>query len=547
MLQSLHIKDFVLIEDLEIDFCEGFNVITGETGAGKSIILDAILFCFGKNFTKDIIRQSAETCTVVAVFDNNMQINSFLEEQAVEIDEQLIIKSVQNRTGRRKLYLNNQITSAKTLRLLLDQVLELNGQHNHTTLLNPNSHLSILDQYCNLAHLCTDVATNYNKWKNAIKQLGEIEEKREQIDREIDYLKHVCLELEKANIEDNEEEKLLEIRHQLQNKEKKNQLIQNLFEELEQNNIHKIASKAQKLESGYVDDTSATKIISLIEDAYDKLEDAKTLLNNLLTQESEQYSQEELDNRLYEIRTLARKHNVGSRELTRVLEESKVQLTALESKIIASNDLEKQANQYQQDHLLKSKSLSEARKIGALELAKKVMSELAVLDMKKAVFKIEVETNNDFASSSGIDKIRFIASTNPGIEAGPIDKIASGGELSRFLLALRVSLFDKLPKQTIIFDEIDVGMSGSVADSIGSRLNDLSKAMQLIAITHQPQVAGKAQKHILVEKAQHDKHTVVSVKELSAQDRPFELARMISGKEITKAGIEAAKELITNN
>ncbi|MBN8512227.1 MAG: DNA repair protein RecN [Rickettsiales bacterium] len=547
MLQSLHIKDFVLIEDLEIDFCEGFNVITGETGAGKSIILDAILFCFGKNFTKDIIRQSTETCTVVAVFDNNMQINSFLEEQAIEIDEQLIIKSVQNRTGRRKLYLNNQITSAKTLRELLDQVLELNGQHNHTTLLNPNSHLSILDQYCNLTHLCTDVVSTYNKWKNAIKQLGEIEEKREQIDREIDYLKHVCLELEKANIEDNEEEKLLEIRHQLQNKEKKSQLIQNLFEELEQNNIHKIASKAQKLESGYVDDTSAAKIISLIEDAYDKLEDAKTLLNNLLTQESEQYSQEELDNRLHEIRTLARKHNVNSNELTRVLEESKIQLTALESKIVASNDLEKQANQYQQDYLLKSKSLSEARKIGALELAKKVMSELAVLDMKKAIFKIEVDTNNDFASSSGVDKVRFIASTNPGIEAGPIDKIASGGELSRFLLALRVSLFDKLPKQTIIFDEIDVGMSGSVADSIGSRLNDLSKAMQLIAITHQPQVAGKAQKHILVEKAQHDKHTVVSVKELSAQDRPFELARMISGKEITKAGIEAAKELITNN
>lgn len=547
MLQSLHIKDFVLIEDLEIDFCEGFNVITGETGAGKSIILDAILFCFGKNFTKDIIRQSAETCTVVAVFDNNTQVNSFLEEQAIEADEQLIIKSVQNRTGRRKLYLNNQITSAKTLKALLDQVLELNGQHNHTTLLNQSSHLAILDQYCNLTHLCTDVATTYSNWQSTIKQLNEIEEKREQIDREIDYLKHVCLELEKANIEDNEEEKLLEIRHQLQNKEKKKQLIQNLFEELEQNNIHKIASKAQKLESGYIDSSSATKIISLIEDAYDKLEDAKTLLNNLLAQETEQYSQEELDNRLYEIRTLARKHNVGSSELTRVLEESKVQLTALESKIVASNDLEKQANQHQKDYFFQGKSLSEARKVGALELAKKVISELAVLDMKKAIFKIEVEINNDFASSSGIDKVRFIASTNPGTEAGPIDKIASGGELSRFLLALRVSLFDKLPKQTIIFDEIDVGMSGSVADSIGSRLNDLSKAMQLIAITHQPQVAGKAQKHILVEKAQHEKHTVITIKELDGQNRSFELARMISGKEITKAGIEAAKELITNN
>ncbi len=547
MLQSLHIKDFILIEDLEIDFCEGFNVITGKTGAGKSIILDAILFCFGKNFTKDIIRQSAETCTVVAIFDSNTQINSFLETQAIEVDEQLIIKSVQNRTDRRKLYLNNQITSAKTLGALLDHVLELNGQHNHTTLLKPSSHLPILDQYCNLTYLSTDVATTYSNWQNAIKQLHEIEEKREQIDREIDYLKHVCLELEKANIEDHEEEKLLEIRHQLQNKEKKNQLIQNLFEELEQNNIHKIASKAQKLEAVYTDDQTAAKIIALIEDAYDKLEDAKTSLNNLLGQETEQYSQEDLDNRLYEIRTLARKHNVSSSDLTKVLEESKDQLIALESTIIASNDLEKQANQYQKDYLLKSKSLSDTRKIGALELAKKVMNELAVLDMKKAIFKIEVEANDDFASSSGIDKVRFIASTNPGTEAAPIDKIASGGELSRFLLALRVSLFDKLPKQTIIFDEIDVGMSGAVADSIGSRLNDLSKAMQLIAITHQPQVAGKAQKHILVEKAQHDKHTVISIKELDTQTRSQELARMISGKEITKAGLEAAKELITND
>lgn len=547
MLQSLHIKDFVLIEDLEIDFCEGFNVITGKTGAGKSIILDAILFCFGKNFTKDIIRQSAETCTVVAVFDNNMQISSFLEEQAIEADEQLIIKSVQNRTGRRKLYLNNQITSAKTLGALLDQVLELNGQHNHTTLLKPSAHLSILDQYCNLTYLCTDVAAIYSNWQNAIKQLNEIEEKREQIDREIDYLKHVCLELEKANIEDNEEEKLLEIRHQLQNKEKKSQLTQSLLEELEQNNIHKIASKVQKLETVYTDDPTAAEIISLIEDAYDKLEDAKTSLNNLLGQETEAYSQEELDNRLYEIRTLARKHNVSSSELTRVLEKSKRQLSTLEGKILASNDLEKQANQYQKDYFLQTKSLSDARKVGALELAKKVMNELAVLDMKKAIFRIGVETSTDFASPSGVDRVRFVASTNPGTEAAPIDKIASGGELSRFLLALRVSLFDKLPKQTIIFDEIDVGMSGSVADSIGTRLNDLSKAMQLIAITHQPQVAGKAQKHILVEKVQHEKHTVISIKELDTQNRSFELARMISGKEVTKAALEAAKELITNN
>ncbi|CAN0604046.1 unnamed protein product, partial [Ectocarpus sp. 12 AP-2014] len=192
-----------------------------------------------------------------------------------------------------------------------------------------------------------------------------------------------------------------------------------------------------------------------------------------------------------------------------------------------------------------AKLLSEKRNKAALNIEKKTMSELAFLEMKKAVFKVEFETKEQQLSANGMDRIRFTASTNPGMSLSPIDKIASGGELSRFMLAFRVALFDSAPKNTIIFDEIDVGISGSVADSIGQRLNLLSKAVQIIVITHQPQVAGKADSHILVEKIQGDDHTQVNVRVLQEEGKSLELARMISGKTITKAGIDAAKELIT--
>ena len=545
MLQSLHIKDFLLIEKLELDFNEGFCVITGETGAGKSILLDSILFCLGERFPGNPVRPSAESCSVTLIFSASEILDNYLKEIGVDSDDSLIVKCTQNIVGRKKFFINDQIVTAKLVQNLFSYLLELHGQNNHTTLLSIASHSFILDEFGKLGVLKDEVANGYFNWQETEKKIKEIATQKEQVDKDIDYLKHVCAELELAEVKRGEEQELADIKRKLQSSEKEKELIQSVLSEIQQSSIERIIAKAQRSISNSTNTEFLEKVSSNLESAYDKIEDAKTTLQQILRDmDLAEFSMEEIEERLYEIRTLARKHSADANDLVNFLEKSQTQLLDLENKVQVNSEIEKQLEVSKANYFALAESLSEQRKETVAELEKKVMKELSTLEMKKAIFVVEIESSHSFASSNGIDKVRFIASTNPGMSLAPIDKIASGGELSRFMLALRVALFDKAPKQTVIFDEIDVGISGSVADSMGLRLKALSSVVQIIVITHQPQVAGKADQHILVEKTQHDIHTVVEIKILENEARPYELARMISGKEITKTGLKAAKELI---
>ena len=545
MLQSLYIKDFILIEKLELDFSEGFSVITGDTGAGKSILLDSILFCLGEKFSGNPVRPGAETCSVSCVFLSNAKINQFLETQDIEIDDQLIIKRTQNTQSRKKFFINDQVVSAKMLQHIFDLLIEIHGQHNHTLLLNINSHLQILDEYGGLASLKDQVFTSYKNWQEIESRILEFAKDKSNIEEEIDYLEHICAELEKADIQIGEEQELADIKKKLQNKDKEIKLLASVIAEIESSSFSQIVARSQRALSEIEDNKILEQINADLELAYDKIEDAKSLLGRVIDDyDGGNYSLEEIDDRLYEIRNLARKHNVRVDELPEFLNKSSEKLKSLQATISDSSGLEQKVGEYKKEYIDCAKILSAKRQDAALSIEKKTMSELSFLEMKKAIFKVELKSEEDFASSNGLDKVRFTASTNPGMALSPIDKIASGGELSRFMLAFRVALFDNAPKNTIIFDEIDVGISGSVADSIGQRLKVLSKAIQIIVITHQPQVAGKADQHILVEKLQGDDHTSVNAKILESEGKSLELARMISGKTITKAGIDAAKELI---
>lgn len=260
--------------------------------------------------------------------------------------------------------------------------------------------------------------------------------------------------------------------------------------------------------------------------------------------EQDEYSLEEIENRLYEIRSIARKHSCLPSELLKFQAEANSSLQTLQSRVSGSNELEKKAEIAKEEYYKTARELSLLRQKNAVKLQEKTMAELAKLEMKKAVFEVSVTSSEANSSSGGIDQVRFSASTNPGTPLLPIDQVASGGELSRFMLALRTALFDKGNKQTIIFDEIDVGISGSVTDSVGQHLKKLSKAVQVITITHQPQIAGKADQHVLVSKIQYQDHTKVEVKTLDHEAKSLELARMISGQKITKTGLEAARELL---
>lgn len=547
MLQSLHIKDFILIEKLELDFSEGFTVITGDTGAGKSILLTSILFCLGEKSPGNPIRPGAETCSVSCVFSVNEQINQFLKSHDIDTDEQIIIvKRTQNSQSRKKFYINDQIISTKLLPQLFDLLVEMHGQHNHTLLLDTNAHMKILDEYGKLNELKDQVSEKYREWQSLEKKISEFAKNKSSIEEEKEYLKYICDELEQAQVKIGEEQELADIKRKLQNKDKEIKLLDNIISEIEESSFSRIIAKSQKALSEIENNELLEQVNANLELAYDKIEDAKRLLNSVIRNyDSSEYSLEEIDDRLYEIRGLARKHNVSVDELPEFLNKSKEKLHQYELTISDSSELETKATKCKSDYFIHAKLLSEKRNKASLNIEKKTMSELTFLEMKKAVFKVELETKEQFATANGIDRIRFTASTNPGMSLSPIDKIASGGELSRFMLAFRVALFDSAPKNTIIFDEIDVGISGSVADSIGQRLNLLSKAVQIIVITHQPQVAGKADSHILVEKIQGDDHTKVNARVLQEEGKSLELARMISGKKITKAGIDAAKELIT--
>ena len=547
MLQSLHIKDFILIEKLELDFNEGFCVITGDTGAGKSILLDSILFCLGGKFSSDPLRPGADSCSVTTVFSSSENAKKYLAAADIIINDEIVVKRTQNSSGRKKILINDQIVTTKLAQALFDHLLELHGQHNHTLLLNTASHIRILDEFGNLSILKEKVANDYKVWKGLENQISEFAKAKEDIKNEIDYLQHICIELEKANIQENEEKDLADIKRKLQTREKELSLIGGVIADIESSSMEQLIAKSQRAISASESIESLEEAAVCLELAYDKIENAKAILMEKLHDfDVANYSLEEVEDRLYEIRSLARKHGCSPDDLLGFLDKSQLQLQQLEGKIIDSANLDEEVKQAKNSYFVHAKELSAQRKLHAEALEQKTMSELALLQMKKAKFKVDITSSDEQATSKGIDQIRFIASTNPGMKLSPIDKIASGGELSRFMLAFRVALFDNAPKQSIIFDEIDVGISGSVADSMGQRLKMLSSAVQIIVITHQPQVAGRANQHILVEKTQAESHTSVEAKILDEQGKSYELARMISGQTITKTGLQAAKELITS-
>ncbi len=545
MLQSLHIKDFILIEKLDLDFNKGFCVITGDTGAGKSILLESILFCLGGKFSGDPVRPGGDSCVVTVIFLSSKKAEEYLAASDIETDGDIVVKRTQNASGRKRILINDQIVTTKLAQGLFDHLLELHGQHNHTLLLNTSFHMQILDEFGGLFSLKESVSDNYKIWQNLENQITEFNKAKSEIENEIDYLQHICAELEKIDLQENEEQELAGIKRKLQGRDKEISLISGVISDIEASSLEQLIAKSQRAISSLENDQSLEEASTCLELAYDKIEDTKSILVEKLRDfDAGDYSLEEVDDRLYEIRSLARKHSCSPADLLEFFNKSSEQLQQLESKIIGSSHLEEEAKVAKESYFVKSSELSEQRKLHAKVLEQKTMSELALLQMQKAKFKAEIITSDDVATAKGVDQIRFIASTNPGMKLSPIDKIASGGELSRFMLAFRVALFDNAPKQAIIFDEIDVGISGSVADSMGQRLKMLSEAVQIIVITHQPQVAGRADQHILVEKTQAESHTSVKVGSLDEQGKSYELARMISGHTITKIGLQAAKELI---
>lgn len=549
MLQSLNIKNFILIDQLELDFHSGFNVITGETGAGKSIILDSILFALGGKLSRDVAKDeekpSAVSCTFII---NSKQIIEFLQENDIEFENhEIIVKRSHTSSGRSKHYINGELVNRKQVQLLFDLLLEMHGQHSHTALLDPDAHMPVIDEFARNSQLCEELADIFLRLRGLKNSIDKYKKNAQAIENEIEYLDHCIEELKSAAIAEGEYTHLSDMKLSLQNRDKELTQIREIISNVESLDVENNIPQAQRNIARSSLANSFTSEEQLLEEIYDKVEILRCELQGKLSElENDDMTLEEIAERLQQIKDLARKHNCQPEELVDFQKKSEVKLEGLRDSTDSCAEEEKEYAELLVKYHKKAVQLSNSRVQAAEELEGKVHDELSRLDMKRAKFKVDIVQNSEKIAENGIDQVRFMATTNPGKPFAPLDKVASGGELSRFMLGMRAALQRDSNARTIIFDEIDVGISGAVADSIGERLLDLGNKAQVIVITHQPQVAGKSDTHILVSKTHQKESTEVKAEVITDEVKSRELARMISGRKITDAGIKAASELITN-
>lgn len=551
MLRSLNINNVVLIDRLDIDFAPGFGVLTGETGAGKSILLDSLGLVLGKRAETSLIRQGADKLSVTAVFDtpDNIEFHTLLEENDLEAGDEIMVKRNLNTTGAGKIFFNDQPISAKLLKEIGKYLVEIHGQFDNQGLLNPANHLAILDAFGGYEALKQSCRQSFSDYREAVKRRAAAEHDIAKAKEDEDNLRHWIKELEQTAPCQGEMAELQSRRQELMHAEK---IIENLnyaYNALtsgcDVSSALRSAQSGIDKANGYVDgkydEIYAALDRALIEvtDVIDAIESASADIGVNADE------QENIDSRIFALKDLARKHGVDVEELSAKLEEFKRQLSSIEMGEDGLTALRQDEQNKRLAYVAAANALHQARVEAAQKLDKLVMAELPPLKMDKARFETVITAKDETAwSDKGFDDVCFTVATNPNSPRGPINKIASGGELSRFMLALKVNLMSAGSVPTMIFDEIDAGIGGAVAQAVGERLARLGQSVQVLVVTHAPQVAALGTSHFKVEKHTKDDITTTTVYCLSAAERQEEIARMLAGETITDEARAAALKLM---
>ncbi|MAU59899.1 MAG: DNA repair protein RecN [Parvibaculum sp.] len=558
MLAALSIRDIVLIDRLELALDKGLCTLTGETGAGKSILLDSLGLAIGARADAGLVRQGAEQGSVTAVFDlaGDHPARALLDENGIEAEGDLILRRVQTKDGRSRAFVNDQPVSVGLLRQLGDMLVEIHGQHDERGLLDASGHRAILDAFGGLEPKVQQVRKLHAAASAAREALAEHEAALAKAKAEQDYLTHVVGELDELAPEPGEETALAEERTLMMHSEK----IAADLSEAEQalsgdggldarlNVALRRLSRVAEQAGGRLDAAIAALDRTLVEAA----EARDQIAQALRAMEFNPARLEAVETRLFALRAAARKHNVQVDSLAALAEKLRGQLQEIEGGETKLAALRKAAEEAGAAYLVAAKALSDARIKAAAKLDKEVMKELVPLKLDKASFRTQVDVLSDAQGGpEGIDRVSFLVSTNPGAPHGPLIKIASGGELSRFVLALKVALASRGSAPTLIFDEVDAGVGGAVAEAVGLRLAELSREVQVLVVTHSPQVAARARHHFRISKgaagetkAKKDAPLATRVETLDADARREEIARMLAGATVTDEARAAADRLI---
>lgn len=553
MLVSLSIQQFAIIESLEIELKNGLTVLSGETGAGKSIIIDAIGQLIGMRASQTMVRHGEQKAVVEGVFDieNNDKVIHLLEQKEIPLDDFMLVKREIYKSGKSLCRINNHLITLTELREVMQELLDIHGQHETQHLLKPKYHIMLLDEYSEQSYqkLYEEYRAYYFDYKEKQKELEQLQQKDEALLQRLDLIKYQYKELSDKNLVVNEKERLEEEINRLENFEKLNDALSK--------SITLLNDEGKLLELLFDFKEQLAEVSAIIPGKFDKtkeeaeglyyiLDDTKHLLHDELS--NNDYDEQELNDlqaRLNDIQFLERKYGKPLNDLIPFIEQLEAEINKIENIEESTTQLQQTIAQLYDKVMATGLQLSKARRRVAQSLRENILDEIHHLEMKSANFEMAFQKTEP--TSEGIESLEFMISPNKGEPLKPLYKIASGGELSRIMLALKSIFAESKGKTAILFDEVDTGVSGKVAQKMAEKMHDISEYIQVICISHLPQVAAISDHHLYIEKIEQDDRTITQITELDGEMRIHEVARMISGVEVTPLTLDHAAELIAQN
>lgn len=548
MLTELSIRNVAIIDQLQLSFGPGLNILTGETGAGKSIIIDALTLVCGGRASADLIRTGEEEATVEAVFDlSTLQaVCQSLQEAGIEVADELLVKRCLSRAGRNRIYINGSLSTLSQLAELGRQLVTIHGQHESQGLLRPEYHLTLLDSFAGTVSLRREFGAAFEQWRQLGEQLAHFDEQEQDAARRIDLLAFQVEEITAAALQPGEEEQLEEKRRLLANAERLSLLTGGAYEALyagDQAILGELKRVLAGLREAVSIDSSLAPLGAALDEGYLQLEDAALQLRDYASRiEADPEQLKNIEDRLDLLVRLKRKYVATVEEIIALGGDLEAELDQLQGRSRSREELERELT-VQHDLLERLGSeLSNKRHVAARKLEQQLAAETHQLAMKHAVVQVAFEHLTE-PRSSGYEKVEFLFSPNPGETPRQLGKVASGGELSRLMLAFK-QVLPEGEAPTLVFDEVDTGVGGAVAGVVGRKLKHVADGQQVFCVTHLPQVAAWASEHIRVEKQIDNGRTVTLVRHLNATEQVDEVARMLAGEQVTDAARGHARELI---